>query len=162
MLELLLMNKEEQDAEIRKNAKARYPTYEAAIAEIVSLQQTVTRLITAYELMTYKKKRGRPKGARTSSPSIKKRLGRPAKHTKEEMRDRLEEWDEFRSKIAPEVGKKIVTDNDAVKYIFKKNGAGVRQRKLNEMSHDVLKKIGYFRDQTGIRIRKNQKPKTKK
>jgi hypothetical protein len=179
------------DREADKKNKAEFPTYDAAIAEIRRLQEREYSLQLANGILQYKRPRGRPKSPKTKSggmgspfglggffgysgngigilddadalPTKKKFRGRPPNNSIEEMAIYLKEWEQFRQKIASKIKKKTVTDKDAVEYICKEVGTETTERKTKSIITAFLKKIAYFRDQTGIRIRKNKSRKLKK
>lgn len=161
IFDILIKSYEDQDREMKKKNELLFPTYDTAIAEIVNLQRTEHSFRVVLAILQHKTPRGRPKGKKKKNPVIKKKVGRPAKNTVDEMRIKLEEWNKLRSDISCETGKKTVTDKDAIEYICKKNGSGVPQRELAQISKDLIKTIGYWRDQTDIRIRKNKSRKLK-
>lgn len=157
-------------AEVRAEAnKEIFKTYKKAIEEIGRLQDEIYSLKLANALLTSKPKRGRPKKYIKSSGSFlgnflfgaeeKKKGGRPAELTREEMIKKIKEWDLVRAELAKEIGKKSILDLEAIYLIIgkSKDHLLIKERQVVEEFH---KKIGYYRDQTGVRIRTNIKRKT--
>ena len=151
---------------VQRQLQSEFQTYKQAIEEIMLLKSNVSKLERELKIFKKKKPLGRPRKkltglARVSSILLefplntKKALGRPQKTSKEEMTRMIKMWDEERHVIAQKLGKKSVTDATAICHMLGKPKLqhDMKQRKFYEKS---IKLIGYYRDQTGIKTRKNK------
>lgn len=162
---------------LTEGIKKRFPTYDAAIAEIGRLEIALNQLEQDYQSSIYKIKRvrqaGQPKKKQTNQ--IKKAFpflsewmrrrhnpaakgGRPPKNTRSQMIALLNKFDDEKKLHAKEKRKKIITDKEFIEYRINtdqktKSLPEYRRRDEIRQYRDTIK---YFRDQTGIR----QKRKT--
>lgn len=144
--------------------KKKFKTYSAAILEITRLQYQVKGLEIRLELKSIKRSKGRPKKRRSGlaaalAGTLKKtprKHGRPLEHKNAFMRERLKGWDSTRQTLS-EKNNKALTDKAMIE-ILSKNWTDLSQRDVRELKKQLLSRIKYFRDETGIRIRKRKNP----